>query len=193
VNTAWFNRWALGLSLVGVLATATAQDLVAVPALSQRVTDLAGLLSLNDATAIEQKLIALEKDSGHQLAVLTVPTTKPEAIETFSYRVAEQWKIGHKGADNGALLIIAKNDKKIRIEVGRGLEGVLTDVQSRRIIGDVMAPFFKQGQFSQGVSAGVDSMILTMSKEKIDGPWRHGNEGGVIETASGLAYKPWVC
>jgi uncharacterized protein len=90
---------------------------------------------------------------------LMVPTTAPEPIEEYSLRVAEAWKIGKKGKDNGAIFLIAKNDKHMRIEVGYGFEGVLTDVTSRRIIAETVAPYFKQGQFAQGINAGVDRII----------------------------------
>src|SRR4029079_7747567 len=109
-------------------------------------------------------LAAWEQQSGNQLAVLIVPSTKPEPIEAYSIRVADAWKIGRKGQDNGALLVLAKDDKKVRIEVGYGLEGVLTDATSRRIIAETMAPFFRQGQFAQGINAGVDQIIAVVNK-----------------------------
>jgi uncharacterized protein len=98
------------------------------------------------------------------MVVLMVPSTKPEPIETYSIRVAEAWKIGRKGQDNGVLFLIAKDDRKLRFEVGYGLEGVLTDVTSRRIIAETVAPFFRQNQFAAGVNAGVDRVIAVVGK-----------------------------
>ena len=114
--------------------------------------------------ALDAKLAAWEQKTGNQLVVLMVPTTQPEPIEAYSIRVAEAWKIGRKGQDNGVLLLVAKDDRKLRIEVGYGLEGVLTDVTSRRIIGDTIAPFLRQNQFAQGIDAGVDQIIAVVDK-----------------------------
>ena len=130
-----------------------------VPPLTSQVTDLTGTLSPSDRQALESKLHDWEARTGNQLVVLIVPTTAPEPIEEYSLRVAEAWKIGQKGKDNGALFLIAKDDRHMRIEVGYGFEGVLTDVTSRRIIGETVAPYFKQGQFAQGINAGVDRII----------------------------------
>src|SRR4051812_26270180 len=110
-----------------------------IPALTGRVNDTTGTLRADERQSLEAKLAQWEASTGNQLAVLIVPTTQPESIEEYSLRVAEAWKIGHKGSDNGALFLVAKNDKKMRIEVGYGLEGSLTDVTARRIIGDVVA------------------------------------------------------
>ena len=135
------------------------EGLQPVPALTGRVNDSTGTLSAGERQALEAKLAQWEASTGNQLAVLIVPTTLPESIEEYSLRVAEAWKIGHKGSDNGALFLVAKNDKKMRIEVGYGLEGSLTDVTSRRIIGDVVAPLFSRGQFAAGIDAGVDQIM----------------------------------
>ncbi len=135
-----------------------------VPALRARVTDLTNTLSPADAQGLDAKLAAWEQQTGNQLVVLVVPTTKPEPIEAFSIRVADAWKIGRKGQDNGALLVVAKDDKRLRIEVGYGFEGVLTDITSRRIIAETIAPFFRQGQFAQGITAGVDQIIAVVNK-----------------------------
>ncbi len=104
---------------------------VAVPALKSRVTDLTGTLAANEAAQLEQKLAAFEARKGSQIAVLIVPTTQPETIEQYSIRVAEAWKLGRKGIDDGALLLIAKQDRTVRIEVGYGLEGVLPDAAGK--------------------------------------------------------------
>lgn len=136
--------------------------LAPIPALSSRVTDFTQTLSAPDRQALETKLAGWEQRSGNQLVVLIVPTTAPEAIEDYSIRVAEAWKIGHKGQDNGAIFLIAKNDHKMRIEVGYGLEGVLTDVTSHRIIEETVTPLFRQGNFTAGINAGVDRIIAVV-------------------------------
>jgi uncharacterized protein len=138
--------------------------LVPVPTLSARVTDLTNTLSAAEKQALESKLAAWETATGNQLVVLMVPTTQPEPIEAFSIRVADAWKIGRKGQDNGALLVVAKDDRKLRIEVGYGFEGVLTDATSRRIISDTISPLFRQGQFAGGLNAGVDRIIDVITK-----------------------------
>ena len=165
------GRALYGLALALCAAAALAQPwngasegLTPVPPLRARVTDLTQTLGPGDVQALDAKLAAWEQKTGNQLAVLLVPSTQPEPIEAYSIRVADAWKIGRKGQDNGVLLLIAKNDKKVRIEVGYGLEGVLTDVTSRRIIGDTMAPFLRQNQFAQGVDAGVDQIIAVVDK-----------------------------
>jgi uncharacterized protein len=143
---------------------------VAVPPLSGRVVDQTGTLSASDAAALTQRLKDLETRKGSQVAVLIVPTTRPETIEQFSIRVAEAWKIGRKKIDDGALLVVAKDDHKLRIEVGYGLEGALTDVTSRRIIDEIIVPRFKTGDFTGGISAGVDRIIRIIDGEPLPAP-----------------------
>ena len=142
----------------------TTGGLVAVPPLSARVTDLTGTLRADEKRSLESKITSWEGSSGNQLAVLMVPSTQPEPIEAFSIRVAEAWKIGRKGQDNGVLLVVAKDDRKLRIEVGYGFEGVLTDATSRRIIADTISPLFRQGQFAAGLNAGVDQIVAVIAK-----------------------------
>ena len=127
---------------------------VAVPPLSGRVVDQTGTLSSGDIASLTQTLKDLETRKGSQIAVLIVPTTQPETIEQYSIRVAEAWKIGRKKIDDGALLVIAKDDHKLRIEVGYGLEGALNDVTAKRIIDEVITPKFRSGDFAGGISAG---------------------------------------
>jgi uncharacterized protein len=153
----------LGLALPAGTASA-ADDLVKIPALTARVTDLTNTLSASDRQALEAKLAAWETQTGNQLVVLMVPSTQPEAIASYAIRVAESWKIGRKGKDNGAVFLVAKDDRKNRIEVGYGLEGVLTDVTSRRILAETVAPFFRNNQFAQGIDAGVDQIINVVNK-----------------------------
>jgi uncharacterized protein len=143
---------------------------VAVPPLTGRVVDQTGTLSSGDIDALTQKLKDLETRKGSQIAVLIVPTTQPEAIEQFSIRVAEAWKIGRKKIDDGALLVVAKNDHKLRIEVGYGLEGAMPDVTARRVIDEIIVPRFKTGDYPGGISAGVDRMIRIVDGEPLPAP-----------------------
>ena len=143
---------------------------VAVPPLTGRVVDLTGTLSGGDVDRLTQTLKDLEARKGSQVAVLIVPTTQPETIEQFSIRVAEAWKIGRKKIDDGALLVIAKNDRKLRIEVGYGLEGALTDVTSKRIIDEIITPKFRSGDFPGGISAGVDRIVGVIDGEPLPAP-----------------------
>jgi uncharacterized protein len=150
--------------------TLPASALVAVPQLSGRVVDQTGTLSSGNIAQLTESLADFERRKGSQIVVLIVPTTDGEAIEQFSLRVAEAWKIGRKKVDDGALLVIAKNDRRLRIEVGYGLEGALTDVTSKRIIDEVITPKFKSGDFAGGISDGVVRMIRVIYGEKLPEP-----------------------
>jgi uncharacterized protein len=150
---------------------------VAVPPLSGRVVDQTGTLSSGDIDSLTQSLKALELRKGSQVAVLIVPTTQPETIEQYSIRVAEAWKIGRRKIDDGALLVVAKNDHKLRIEVGYGLEGSLTDVTSRRIIDEVITPQFRSGDFAGGISAGVARIIGVIDGETLPTPAPEASHG----------------
>jgi uncharacterized protein len=148
----------------------TAAAEVAVPPLSERVVDQTGTLSSADIDTLTQRLKNLEARKGSQVAVLMVTTTAPETIEQYSIRVAEAWKIGRKKIDDGAVLVIAKNDRKLRIEVGYGLEGALNDVTAKRIIDEVITPRFRSGDFAGGISAGVDRIIRVIDGEALPAP-----------------------
>src|SRR5260370_27322959 len=143
---------------------------VAVPPLTGRVVDQTGTLSSADVASLTQTLKNLEARKGSQVAVLIVPTTAPETIEQYSIRVAEAWKIGRKKIDDGALLVVAKDDRKLRIEVGYGLEGSLNDVTAKRIIDEVITPKFRSGDFAGGISAGVDRIISVIERESVPRP-----------------------
>jgi uncharacterized protein len=157
------------LALVMCWAVAAAAD-VAVPPLSGRVVDQTGTLSSGDIASLTQTLKSLEARKGSQVAVLIVPTTEPETIEQYSIRVAEAWKIGRKKIDDGALLVVAKNDRHLRIEVGYGLEGSLTDATTKRIIDEDITPKFKTGDFAGGITAGVNRMIRVIDGEQLPAP-----------------------
>jgi uncharacterized protein len=174
----------LVLAALGLAGSAHAQ--VPVPPLSARVTDLTQTLSVAEQQALEAKLTAFGQKMGGQFVVLMVPTTQPEPIETYSLRVAEAWKIGRKGQDNGLLLVVAKNDRKLRFEVGYGYEGVLPDVVARRIIGDDIAPKFREGKYAEGINAGVDRAIAVIEKGEPPAPQPAPNRGA----ASALSFDP---
>jgi uncharacterized protein len=157
------------LALLVCWAFAAAAD-VAVPPLVGRVVDQTATLSSGDVATLQQTLKDFEARKGSQIAVLIVPTTAPETIEQYSLRVAEAWKIGRKKIDDGAIVVVAKDDRKLRIEVGYGLEGALTDVTSKRIIDEVITPKFKSGDFAGGISAGVDRIIRVIDGEKLPAP-----------------------
>jgi len=154
---------------------------VAVPPLKGRVVDLTNTLASDTIDTLNQRIRSFEQRKGSQIAVLMVPTTQPETIEQYSIRVAEAWKIGRKKIDDGALLVIAKNDHKLRIEVGYGLEGALTDVTSRRIIDEVIAPRFKTGDFAGGISAGLTRMIGVIDGEPLPAPAPEASHGSDVD------------
>ncbi|GMO33489.1 TPM domain-containing protein [Bradyrhizobium sp. TM233] len=156
---------------------------VAVPQLTGRVVDQTGTLSSSETAALSQKLRDFETRKGSQIAVLIVPTTQPETIEQFSIRVAEAWKIGRKRIDDGAILVVAKNDRHLRIEVGYGLEGVLTDVTSRRIIDEIITPKFRTGDFGGGIADGVDRMVRVIDGEPLPVPSPTVNFGNLDDLA----------
>jgi len=143
---------------------------VAVPPLTGRVVDKTATLTPDAIARLEDKLKAFEARKGSQIAVLLVPTTQPETIEQFSLRVAEAWKIGRKKVDDGAILLVAKIDRKLRIEVGYGLEGALNDVTAKRIIDEIITPKFKNSDFSGGIEDGVDRMIGVIDGEPLPAP-----------------------
>jgi uncharacterized protein len=167
-----------------------AQDLQPVPKLEARVTDLTGTLTAEQQASLEEKLAAFEARKGAQVAVLIVPTTQPEEIEQYSIRAVEQWKLGRKGTDDGALLLVAKNDRRLRIEVGYGLEGVLPDATANRITDETIAPLFKQGDFFGGINAGVEQITKIIDGEPLPEPdqrWR-GNERGTSGLLGALPF-----
>jgi uncharacterized protein len=157
---------------------------VAVPPLTARVTDLTGTLTREQQAGLERMLQEFEARKGSQLAILMVPTTAPEAIEQYALRVAEQWKIGRKKVDDGAILVVAKNDRALRIEVGYGLEGVLNDATASRIIREIIVPRFREGDFYGGIKAGLDRMMRLIDGETLPEPARSASagEGGFVQS-----------
>lgn len=143
---------------------------MAVPPLTARVTDLTGTLSPSQRDTLERELQAFESRKGSQIAVLMVPTTRPEVVEQYALRVAETWKLGRKGVDDGVLLLVAKDDRELRIEVGYGLEGAIPDAVAKRVISEIIIPFFKQGDFYGGIHAGVNRLVRLIDGEPLPPP-----------------------
>jgi uncharacterized protein len=169
-------RWlAVLLAFVCPLAFAQADaprgadDLLAVPPLA-RVTDLAGALKGGEKAALEQKLAAFETARGAQIAVLIVPSTKPEPIEDFAHRVGEAWKIGRRGVGDGLLIVVATQDRRARIDVARSLEGAVPDAIARRLISETMGPRFREGDFAGGISATLDRVFRLIEGESLPTP-----------------------
>lgn len=152
------------LVLLFLSLTASALD---VPPLRGRVNDYAGFMPADRVRALEERLTRFEQESGHQIAVLTIPSLQGEDIEGFSIRVAESWKIGKKGFDNGVILLIARDNRKLRIEVGYGLEGILPDAIASRIIREVIVPRFRDGDFAGGIEAGVETILKVSRGEPL--------------------------
>lgn len=158
------------VAVVLALAALCARAQVAVPPASARVTDLTGTLSGQAVNRLESKLAAFEVSKGSQIVVLIVPTSEPEDIEQYGIRVFDAWKLGRKGVDDGAILLVAKNDHRVRIEVGRGLEGALTDITVGHIIADTITPHFKLGDYDGGIEAGIDQILAVVSGEPLPEP-----------------------
>ena len=156
------------------LAQGTTDGFVNVPPLTQRVTDLTGTLQPDQRSALENVLAEYEQQRGSQIFVLMVPTTAPETIDAYSIRVADAWRAGRKGIDDGVILMVAMNNppdlRRLRLEVGRGVQGSLTDAMSRRILQDVIAPHFRQKDFYGGLAAGITAIQATIDKEGLAAP-----------------------
>ena len=161
------SRRVLGfvLLLLLPLAWAAAKD---VPFLAGRVNDTANLISPEQRQRIEAQLAQFEKQTGDQVAVLTVDSLDGEAIEDYANKVGRTWALGQKGKDNGVLLLVSKGDRKMRIEVGYGLEPVLTDLQTSIIQNQVIIPYFKKGDFGGGIEAGVNAILSTIQGKPVE-------------------------
>lgn len=163
-----------GLLLIGFLSVAAALE---VPGYSGYVNDYASMISPEARQRLEQTLSSFDRSDSTQVAILTIDTLEGDPIEDFSIRVVDQWKVGQKGKDNGVLFLVAKNDRKMRIEVGRGLEHILTDLAAGRIIDTVVAPRFKEGHFDEGFEAGITAIIQTTRGEYSAEPGADGSRG----------------
>jgi uncharacterized protein len=157
--------------LAGSVQVAGAQDFVAVPTLTSHVMDQAGMLDEQQRRTLDQVLTDYETRTGSQIAVLLIASTAPEAIEQYGIRVADAWKLGRKGIDDGVILIVAKDNAKalrrLRIEAGRGVQGSLTDAQSKRILEDVIAPHFRQNDYYGGLAAGISALTSLLDRENL--------------------------
>ena len=165
----WLASIAAGAALLLACALPAAGE-VAVPPLRTRVTDLTGTLGASQVQALDGRLRDFERSKGSQIAVLVLPTTEPETIEQYSIRVADAWKIGRARVDDGVILVIAKDDHKLRIEVGRGLEGAIPDAIAKRVVSDVIAPHFRVGDFYGGIGAGTDALMKVIAGEALPPP-----------------------
>jgi uncharacterized protein len=168
------------------------QNLAPIPPLQSHVTDTAGMLNAQQRTALENVLAEYAARTGSQIGVLLVASTEPEAIEQYGIRVADAWKLGRKGIDDGVVLIVAKNNPKslrrLRIEAGRGVQGTLTDAQSKRILEDVIAPHFRQGDFYGGLAAGVSAITGLLDQEQLPAAAR----GAENEQADAFDFLPFL-
>lgn len=174
--------WCLVILALSIAAPATAD--VAVPQLTGRVVDLTATLPKDRIEALSTRLREVEARKGSQLAVLMLPTVKPEGIEQYSMRVAEAWKIGRRNVDDGVLVVIAKDDHRMRIEVGRGLEGAIPDITAHRVIDEFFTPEFKKGNYAAGVDAGVDRLISLINGEPLAAPIKKHGASGATGTGS---------
>ncbi|SFF14155.1 YgcG family protein [Nitrosomonas sp. Nm166] len=181
------QAWVKSLVLTILLLSAVCSWAeVAIPPLKSHVTDLTATLSTQEVSHLEHKLAAFEKTKGSQFAVLIVPTTQPETIEQYSIRVVETWKLGRENIDDGVLLLIAKKDRTLRIEVGYGLEGVLPDAMAKRIIAEIIVPQFKAGNFTDGIDAGIDAILGLIEGEPLPPQAKRGathstNLNGILD------------
>lgn len=169
----------LALLLAGLLPpVAGAQDLLPVPALSGRVIDQTGTLSAAQAAALEAKLAAFEAQSGPQIVVLLVATTQPEDIAAYAQRVADSWKIGRREVGDGLLLVVAKNDRRVRIEVAKALEGAVPDLAARQIIDQHIRPAFRADDYAGGLNRAVDALMARIRGEGLPAPDARPGAGG---------------
>jgi uncharacterized protein len=169
--------WHAGLlSFLLLLITSPLARALEVPPLRGRVNDYAGVMSQDQVRTLESQLAQFEQETGHQIAVLTVPTLAGEDIEGFSIHVAESWKIGKKGFDNGVILLVAVKDRQLRLEVGYGLEGVLPDAIADRIIRDYIVPRFRAQDYAGGVIAGIDAVQKVIKQEPLPESARKPNQ-----------------
>jgi uncharacterized protein len=176
------KRLAVFLMATLAVAFALAQDLKPIPALAAHVVDQTGTLDAIQAKGLDDKLMAFEKAKGAQIAVLMVATTQPEDIASYANRVGNAWKIGRKGVGDGVLLVVAKDDRKIRIEVAKTLEGAVPDLAAKHIIDEAITPQFRKGDYAAGLAAGVDQLIARINGEALpvpDQPKAKSKAGGM--------------
>ena len=184
---------AAGFLLVAAAAfAADPTDPIPVPKLTGRVVDLTGTLSLPEREALAAKLAAFETARGSQVAVLLVPSIGTETIEEFATRVTDDWKLGRAGVDDGVLFVIAKQERKLRIQSGRGVQGTLTDALSKRIIVERVSPKFRTGDFAGGIDAGVESIMKAIEGESLPPPAKKKSSGGSVGVVSSFENFLWL-
>lgn len=188
-------HWLMSLCLLACVSTlAMAQQ--PVPKLAALVTDQAGMLDAGQRQKLEAVLTDYQTRTGSQIAVLTVNTTEPEQIEQYSIRVADAWKLGRKGIDDGVLILVAKDNpaalRRLRIEAGRGVQGVLTDAKSKQILQDVIAPYFRNQQFYEGLVAGVGAVATLLNKEQFPAPPQAQQKPASQPSADGIGWLPMI-
>ena len=168
----WLLALVIGLAALGLGpgAGAWAQDLQPVPRLAARVTDETGTLTPQQREALESKLAAFEQEAGTQMVVLIVATTKPEDIAAYAFRVADEWKIGRREVGDGLLVLVAKDDRRVRIEVAKALEGAIPDLAARQVIDNAIKPAFKAGDYAGGLNAAVDQLAARVRGEALPAP-----------------------
>lgn len=185
-----FLRTLLACALALFLTAAGAQELLAVPPLTAHVMDAAGMLDARQRTTLDNVLKDYETRSGSQVAILLISSTAPEAIEQYGIRVADAWKLGRKGVDDGVILIVAQDNPKalrrLRIEAGRGIQGTVTDAQSKRILQDVIAPYFRQNDYYGGLTAAITALTALMDQEHLPAP------GGKNTADGGNTLSDWL-
>lgn len=168
----WLLLWPLWLG------AAQAQDVQPVPPLTARVMDMAQVLQPGQRSALEDKLAAFEAQAGPQIVLLLVATTQPEDIASYAQRVADRWKIGRRAVGDGVLLVVARDDRRVRIEVAKALEGAVPDLAARQIIDRSITPAFRQGDYAGGLNAGVDGLIARVRGEHLPAPNARGTASG---------------
>lgn len=180
-------RWLVAFCWLLPPAVGWSAESVALPSLSARVTDQTGTLTAEQVATLEAATAAIETEKGAQVAILLLPTTQPETIEEFGIRLAEAWRIGRKGVNDGVIVIVAKGDRKMRIEVAYGLEGAIPDALAKRIIDETMAPRFKQGDFAGGLGAAVEALGGLIRGEALPAPAATtANSVSTADSASGV-------
>jgi uncharacterized protein len=164
------GRWLAAIAWLCLALPGWAAELLPLPPLTARVTDLTGTLAAGQVASLEASLAAIEAEKGAQVAILLLPTTRPETIEDFGIRLAEAWKVGRRGVNDGVIVVVAKDDRKMRIEVGYGLEGAIPDALAKRIVAETMAPRFRQGDFAGGLEAAVADLAKLIRGEALPVP-----------------------
>lgn len=181
-------RWLVAAGLGLLVALAMAQDLQPVPALTAHVIDTTGTLSSAQMQALETKLSAFEQTGGSQVVLLLVPTTLPEDIASYANRVGNTWKIGRKEVGDGLIVLVAKTDRKVRIEVAKTLEGAIPDLAAKQIIDEAITPHFKQGDFAGGLDAAVDQIMARIKGEALPAPSQRSRSGANFQWTDLLVF-----